>query len=260
MEDEISRQLVGFYHDLMGTLLDRRELFARMLTEKVAEVVPSHGIVMVLDSEEHGAEPSGFENVAHVHVGRGLENLEPSSVRLEQMERGKDLFARLVSNSMEELKDAMRHRYPDHTAMHTHWLEVDAMPRLALCICRVDLPDALIGPFADQDLRTLNTISPHLIVCARMYAEITRISRTSFDFFALRCEELAAQFELTSSEYRVLRLMVGGATNKEVSDELGVSLATVKTHISHIMQKTGCRNRSDLIGKHFASKNITVPR
>lgn len=51
---------------------------------------------------------------------------------------------------------------------------------------------------------------------------------------------------LSEREVEVLRLVALGYSNKEVADELYISVRTVETHKTHIMQKTGLRARSDL--------------
>ena len=40
--------------------------------------------------------------------------------------------------------------------------------------------------------------------------------------------------------------MTGGDTNQEIADRLHLSVATVKTHILNILEKTGFRNRTEL--------------
>ena len=52
--------------------------------------------------------------------------------------------------------------------------------------------------------------------------------------------------DLTASELSVLREVARGSSNEEIAKALGISLATVKTHINHMMQKTGFRNRTEL--------------
>lgn len=49
---------------------------------------------------------------------------------------------------------------------------------------------------------------------------------------------------LTSTEQRVLRLLMRGASNREICAELFVSNETVKTHVSRILRKLGVSSRS----------------
>lgn len=51
---------------------------------------------------------------------------------------------------------------------------------------------------------------------------------------------------LSKREVDVLRLVALGYSNKEVADDLFISVRTVETHKTHIMQKTGLRARSEL--------------
>jgi DNA-binding NarL/FixJ family response regulator len=53
--------------------------------------------------------------------------------------------------------------------------------------------------------------------------------------------------DLTSREVEVLKLVAAGLSNAEIATALVVSAATVKTHINHIFQKTGARDRSQAV-------------
>ena len=53
--------------------------------------------------------------------------------------------------------------------------------------------------------------------------------------------------ELTSREVEVLKLIATGLSNTEIAAALVVSTATVKTHINHIFQKTGARDRAQAV-------------
>ncbi|MCX7968244.1 MAG: response regulator transcription factor [Armatimonadetes bacterium] len=50
---------------------------------------------------------------------------------------------------------------------------------------------------------------------------------------------------LTEKERQVLILVAKGMTNKEIAKHLGLGLQTVKTHISHILQKLKVRSRAE---------------
>ncbi|HEY7947431.1 MAG TPA: response regulator transcription factor [Acidimicrobiales bacterium] len=52
---------------------------------------------------------------------------------------------------------------------------------------------------------------------------------------------------LTPREKEVLVLVARGRTNAEIADELHMSAATAKTHVSRILTKLGARDRSQLV-------------
>jgi DNA-binding NarL/FixJ family response regulator len=49
--------------------------------------------------------------------------------------------------------------------------------------------------------------------------------------------------ELTAREHEILRLIAGGLSNAEIAQELYISDTTVKTHVTHILQKLNLRDR-----------------
>lgn len=51
---------------------------------------------------------------------------------------------------------------------------------------------------------------------------------------------------LTTRELNVIAAVVDGATNKDISEMLGLSEQTVKNHLSHIYDKVGVSNRLEL--------------
>jgi DNA-binding CsgD family transcriptional regulator len=51
---------------------------------------------------------------------------------------------------------------------------------------------------------------------------------------------------LTQREVEVLRLIAGGKSNREIAEELFISLNTVLRHVSNIFSKTGVANRVSL--------------
>ncbi|MCC8244046.1 response regulator [Saccharothrix luteola] len=51
---------------------------------------------------------------------------------------------------------------------------------------------------------------------------------------------------LTDREEQVLVTVARGRTNREIADELHITLSTVKTHIASLMTKLGARNRVEI--------------
>ncbi len=52
---------------------------------------------------------------------------------------------------------------------------------------------------------------------------------------------------LTEREREVLAAVARGLTNSEIADELHMSVATVKTHVSRVLSKVGARDRTQLV-------------
>ncbi|GIO25615.1 response regulator transcription factor [Ornithinibacillus bavariensis] len=56
----------------------------------------------------------------------------------------------------------------------------------------------------------------------------------------------AVTIDLSPRELSITKLVGEGKTNKEISEELFLSIGTVKNHITQILQKTGLRDRTQL--------------
>lgn len=59
--------------------------------------------------------------------------------------------------------------------------------------------------------------------------------------------ETAPPDGITEREVEVLGLVAEGLSNQQIATRLVVSLATVKTHINHLLSKTNCRDRAGLV-------------
>jgi len=71
-------------------------------------------------------------------------------------------------------------------------------------------------------------------ITKRVIRQFTRITRPAPP------KELG---ELTEREREILRLIATGLSNAEIGRELYISETTVKTHVTHILQKLGLRDR-----------------
>ncbi len=61
--------------------------------------------------------------------------------------------------------------------------------------------------------------------------------------------------DLTKREHEILGLVASGRTNKEVAEALFISIKTVETHKTHILDKLGLKNTTALI-KYAIKNNI----
>lgn len=68
--------------------------------------------------------------------------------------------------------------------------------------------------------------------------------------------KIAMPNDLTKREEEVLALIASGKSNKEVADALFISVKTVDTHKSHILEKLGLKNTAELV--RYAIKNNLI--
>jgi DNA-binding NarL/FixJ family response regulator len=60
---------------------------------------------------------------------------------------------------------------------------------------------------------------------------------------ATRKQQPSNEGKISEREREVLRLLVGGCSNGEIADELGIGERTVKAHIAQLLRKVGVQNR-----------------
>lgn len=83
-----------------------------------------------------------------------------------------------------------------------------------------------------------------LLACIRTVAE----GRTWMADTILQAPEREprSRSHLTTREQQVVELVERGLRNKEIAHSLGIRTGTVKIHLKHIFEKTGCRGRYGL--------------
>jgi DNA-binding CsgD family transcriptional regulator len=60
-------------------------------------------------------------------------------------------------------------------------------------------------------------------------------------------ETIAKRYNLTASEIRVLDAVLKVSSVKAMAEMLGISQATVKSHLHNVFRKTGASRQSDLV-------------
>jgi DNA-binding CsgD family transcriptional regulator len=93
-------------------------------------------------------------------------------------------------------------------------------------------------PLMTGDLRT--RISPN--ACAAIFVTNSRGETANFPV-----EALAAVFELTPAEQRILAHLLAGRTAAEIAEDLGVAMPTVRSHLASLYAKSGAERQADLI-------------
>lgn len=107
------------------------------------------------------------------------------------------------------------------------------------------LPDKLYMPFAENchGLKKLLSIASQQIEDKYGLAKIDELSH----IFCHAISKIKSDRPtLSEREQEVYALIVDGLTNKQIAEQLFVSPATIKTHVSHILEKTGATSRTQL--------------
>jgi CHASE2 domain-containing sensor protein/DNA-binding CsgD family transcriptional regulator len=78
--------------------------------------------------------------------------------------------------------------------------------------------------------------------------ELSRVVRNFKETPFQKIEEFCREYDITRREKEIILMILEGETNTRISKKLFISPYTVKKHISNIYQKTGFKDREELIG------------
>lgn len=67
--------------------------------------------------------------------------------------------------------------------------------------------------------------------------------------FVSLSESQSREYGLSGREMEILQLLAEGKSNKDIGKELWISEQTVKTHVSHIFEKMGTKDRTETVAK-----------
>ena len=63
----------------------------------------------------------------------------------------------------------------------------------------------------------------------------------------LSLDRFIREYDITPRELEVVKHLINGLSNNDICDELSIGMATVKTHLNNLFQKTGARSRTELV-------------
>lgn len=112
----------------------------------------------------------------------------------------------------------------------------------------------LEGLFSEKDLEVLKvfTIQAAFFIQNQRLKEKPAPSAPTYKPVKDK-EALYNQYSITKREREIIDMVILGLSNKEISQKIFVSLVTVKMHIYNIFEKTGVKNRVELVNL-FASR------
>lgn len=115
-------------------------------------------------------------------------------------------------------------------------MAVDSMKKGAL--------DFIQKPFKEEDI--LQTVEKMLRHAKNIYANLQQTNQRD-----------ALLSKLTSRENQVLERIVAGRLNKQIADDLNISIKTVEAHRANIMEKLNANTVADLLKVALGPNNAT---
>ena len=180
--------------------------------------------------------------------------------QLIEMQEGLQVVAEAGSGE-EALALAATHE-PDMILMDLNMKGMDGIQavealrqkEVAACIIMVTVSDSdsdvIAALRAGADGYLLKDLEPEELVSALLQAErgqlvispqLTRILASTLRDEKIERRDLAA--DLTARERQILRMIAAGNSNKLIASELGITDATVKVHVKHMLKKLSFRSR-----------------
>ena len=195
-------------------------------------LTPKRGTVYVVDDDEAVRDSVQWLLEGQDFRVRSFESAESFLARYDPREIGCVLIdIRMSGMSGLDLQDRLAERdSPLPVAFVTGHgdvpMAVDTMKKGAL--------DFIQKPFNEDAL-------------VNLVERMLDVARQSFAGYQQAASREALLAKLTSREAQVLERIVAGRLNKQIADDLGISIKTVEAHRANIMEKLGANTVADLL-------------
>lgn len=107
--------------------------------------------------------------------------------------------------------------------------------------------DDKMGPFREDEAELLRHLQPFMQYALNsVYLPRRFVER----------EDFGSRYRLTERELDVMEVIMAGADTRTMACELNLSVATIKTHLQHIFEKTRVRSTRELVCKLLQELNV----
>ena len=131
--------------------------------------------------------------------------------------------------------DNRKQLYADYLSNHGFQDELD------LVLSDHGAPVAILSVLRDRQFdATSSILSAFHRYTAQLFGTHPNVRRRAREL------TLSSRYQLTAREIEVVELIREGASNRDISEILGVGLSTVKTHVVRALDKVGARSRLEL--------------
>ena len=111
-----------------------------------------------------------------------------------------------------------------------------------------------VAMLSQDELKTVNDILLELKRIENMIQDLMNENGVK-DAGEIYLEQTISDFSLSEREADVLRLIADGRSNNEISEQIHVSISTVKKHIYNIFNKAGVNSRSQLLSMIYMKQS-----
>lgn len=98
----------------------------------------------------------------------------------------------------------------------------------------------------DELVLAVKSVYNNLYVMHKSVINIVKEEISLFQNKEKKQLEMVSNYDLTSMEIRVIKLMVDGKSNKEIAEELSFTEGTVKNKVSKMLSKLGLKDRTQV--------------
>lgn len=161
-----------------------------------------------------------------------------------------DSLEAILDQGFEQSRDRYSGEHPEHTQFDHYRIISNEIPRIGIGFGRHKEDN---NAYTKEELACFTQLSPHILLLSRTVLSMKSEPYDYFRTLAHLGSHIARQFHFSKSEIKLLPDILAGLTNEEIADSHFISLSTVKSHVNHILKKTGSKNRADFISKFFTS-------
>ncbi len=195
-------------------------------------LIPKRGTVYVVDDDEAVHDSVQWLLEGQDYRVRCFESAEAFLARYDPREVACLIIdIRMDGMSGLELQDRLNER---HSPLPMAFITGHGDVPLAVDTMKKGAMDFIQKPFNEDHLMPL---------VERMLEQ----ARTSFAEHQQAASRDALLAKLTGREAQVLERIVAGRLNKQIADDLGISIKTVEAHRANIMEKLGANTVADLL-------------
>lgn len=197
----------------------------------------------ILVADDHGLFRLGLKAAIEQKVaGSSVMEAEDTKTALELMEREKELKLALLDINI-----------PGNEGLSFVFNAIERYPNLKICVISGNedpnvvnaiMEKGAVGFIPKSSANDVVSSAVQILLAGGQYFPMDLLNKSSAKLNAKADKSLS---RLTPRQLDVLKAMAEGLANKQIADNLHISVGTVKTHITAIFEELAVTNRTQAI-------------